>query len=256
MNRLWTIVLAWGCFVAAGWLDSRGSCAENETQQSAALAKIDKLGGVTNVDGKDAKRPVTVLLSKREHATETLRLLKSVDNLRELTLCEWTTDETLQQLDGLDSLVVLNIGVNGGGKFTDAGLRHVAGLTHLQELMIDGGQITDAGLKDLEGLSDLRHLSFYFNTTITGAGLEHLKAAKNLRCVELMCCSKIDDAAIQHLVGMPSLQELWLTCSGHVTDDSIESLRKLSGMKKLVAPQLSGEAKAKLRQALPACEIK
>jgi hypothetical protein len=256
MNRLRKIVLAWACFAASGWINTHGFCVENESQQSAVLAEIDQLGGITKVDAEGAKPPVTVLLSKGEHTAEMLRLLKRVGNLRELTICEWATDETLQQLDGLNSLVVLKIGVNGGGKFTDAGLKHVAGLIHLQELTIDGGQITDAGLENLKGLSDLRHLSFYFNTTITGAGLEHLKAEKNLRCVELMCCSKIDDVSIQHLVGMPSLQELWLTCSRHVTDDSVESLRKLNGLKKLVAPQLSGEAKAKLRRALPACEIK
>ncbi len=256
MNRLRTLALVLGCFATSEWICTLGLCAKGDDEQSAVREEIKNFGTLAEVDEADPERPATVFLFKSEHADEVLKLIKRAHNVRRLVFFDWVTDVALQQLDGLDSVVSLEVGVNGGGKFTDAGLKSIARLTHLQTLLIQSDKVTDAGFEDLKRLSDLRQLSFYFNTKITGAGFEHLKAIPNLQHLKLMCCAKVDDASIQHLVGMPSLQELWLTCSRHVTDGAVEHLKKLSGLKKLVAPQLSAEAKLALHQILPACEIK
>ncbi len=223
---------------------------------SRPYAEIKDLGGFIKVDEADPERSISVVLFEGEHSDEVLKLLKKLHKVRELVFADWVTDASLEQLEGLHDVVKLEVGINGGGKFTDAGLKSVAKLSKLRELLIQSDKVTDAGLANLKELSELRHLSFYFNTRITGAGIEHLKALPKLECLELMCCAKVDDDSIQHLVGMPSLDELWLTCSRHVTDGAVEHLKKLSKLKKLVGAQLSANAKAALHEALPECEIR
>ena len=84
---------------------------------------------------------------------------------------------------------------------TDAGLKHLEGLTHLQGLNLSGTPgITDAGIKHLGALQQLKSLDLG-GTQITDAGLEHLKGLTELpaivaqqpkgdRCRHLRSCYK------------------------------------------------------------------
>jgi hypothetical protein len=57
---------------------------------------------------------------------------------------------------------------------TDSGLKELAGLTNLQDLMLNTTLVTDAGLKELAGLKNLRSLDLR-NTTVTAAGVAALQ---------------------------------------------------------------------------------
>ena len=63
---------------------------------------------------------------------------------------------------------------------TDAGLKHVKGLTQLRDLYLDETKITDAGLEDLRGLTELRTLCLG-DTQVTDAGLANLKGLTQLQ---------------------------------------------------------------------------
>ena len=90
------------------------------------------------------------------------------------------TDAGLKHLKGLSNLRHLGL----GSQVTDAGLKHLKGLTKLRELYLSGTQVTDAGLEHLKGLTGLNHLNLD-NTKVTDAGLEHLKGLSNLRSLSL-----------------------------------------------------------------------
>jgi len=91
------------------------------------------------------------------------------------------TDETLKHLSGLSNLQDLWLDNQG---ITDNGLKHLSGLSNLQELSLNNTAITDNGLKHLSGLSNLQFLSM-FNTKITDEGLKHLSGLKNLQFLRL-----------------------------------------------------------------------
>ena len=69
-------------------------------------------------------------------------------------------------------------------KVTDAGLKHLKGLTKLERLYLSDTKVTDAGLMHLTGLTKLKTLSLR-NTKVTDAGLEHLKGLTELQTLEL-----------------------------------------------------------------------
>ena len=61
-------------------------------------------------------------------------------------------------------------------QITDAGLKEVAKLQNLRDLVLIDTQITDAGLKDIAKLQQLRRLRLS-NTKITKAGVAELQKA-------------------------------------------------------------------------------
>jgi hypothetical protein len=78
---------------------------------------------------------------------------------------------------------------------TDAGLKHLAGLTALQELILWTAGVTDAGLKELKGLKDLRVLALR-GPQVTDAGLVHLKGLKKLERLTLSG-TRVTDAGVK-----------------------------------------------------------
>jgi hypothetical protein len=105
---------------------------------------------------------------------------------------------------------------------TDAGLKELAGLKHLQALDLDSTGVTDAGLKELAGLKGLRAL-FLFNTKVTDAGLKELAGLENLQILSLGS-TKVTDSGLKNLAGLRSLQIL--DCAGtKVTDAGVKTLR-------------------------------
>ena len=69
-------------------------------------------------------------------------------------------------------------------RITDAGLKHLAGLTKLEYLNLQGQHITDEGLKHLSGMTNLQTLSLSFSG-ITDEGLKHLDGFQKLRSLHL-----------------------------------------------------------------------
>jgi Leucine-rich repeat (LRR) protein len=76
------------------------------------------------------------------------------------------TDAGLKHLAGLTKLEYLNL---QGQHITDVGLKHLSGMTHLESLALSFSGITDKGLRHLEGLRKLRNLHLY-GTRVTAAG--------------------------------------------------------------------------------------
>ena len=69
-------------------------------------------------------------------------------------------------------------------RITDAGLRHLAGLTKLEYLNLQGQHITDEGLKHLSGMTNLQSLALSFSG-ITDEGMKHLEGLQKLRSLHL-----------------------------------------------------------------------
>src|SRR5262249_4535489 len=62
-------------------------------------------------------------------------------------------------------------------KVTDADLKELKQLKHLQWLILYGNNVTDAGLKELKELKNLRLLVLFY-TGVTDGGVKELKAAR------------------------------------------------------------------------------
>jgi hypothetical protein len=67
-----------------------------------------------------------------------------------------------------------DLDLSGNRLLGDAGLRHLAGLTHLRSLGLSSVAVTDAGLQPLTRIASLRRLDL-FATTVTGPGIKELR---------------------------------------------------------------------------------
>jgi WD40 repeat protein len=123
--------------------------------------------------------------------------------------------------------VSVNLGGNPRIRITDAGLRHLKGLTKLKVLEfyreLVGVAVTDAGLEQLRGLEALEHLGIAF-AEITNDGLIYLKKLSNLKYLDLRG-TLVTDAGLQHLEDLRNLQALHLGGS-RVTTAGVRSLQK------------------------------
>jgi Leucine-rich repeat (LRR) protein len=145
------------------------------------------------------------------------------------------SDEALARLaknygDHLSALELTNTGI------TDAGLRHLAGLTHLTDLSLRNidrrlarpgaapspNTITDAGLVHLKGLTTLRTLNFG-GLPVTDAGLDAVKDLPNLEQLYLDR-TEVIGSGLGRLKSLPGLTALYLDRSA-VTDEGLDHLK-------------------------------
>ena len=146
------------------------------------------LGGQTGTVSAPAGHVAKVMLSRRFGDDEAVQLAEDFAGLTSL----WelglrgapVTDAGLKHLVGLTSLRSLALGCDEGSGITDAGLAELAKLRSLEELLLYGAHITDAGLAHLATLTVLQKLDLS-NTPITDAGLPHLARIASLRWVNL-----------------------------------------------------------------------
>jgi Leucine-rich repeat (LRR) protein len=137
---------------------------------------------------------------------------------------------------------------------TDAGLKHLRGLTQLQVLTLDSTQVTDAGLEHLRGLTQLRELQLT-NTQVTDAGLGHLRGLTQLQWLSLDR-TQVTDAGLEHLRGLTQLQQLYLD-NTQVADAGLEHLQGLTQLQllSLQSSQVTDAGVAELQKALPNVQI-
>jgi internalin A len=128
-----------------------------------------------------------------------LRPLKSLVSL-ECYPCSNLTNADLVVLDSLKTLEWIHL---GGGAVDDAGLKHFAGLSHLNHLDLEFMRIKGSGLVSLSALS-LRHLS------LRG--------------------TRVDDKAVSRLRKLSRLEELYLWDT-KVTDGCLKYLYTMSRLK-------------------------
>ena len=107
-----------------------------------------------------------------------------------------TSQRDLRHLDLSDSQI------------TDAGLRHLSGLTCLGELRLSDVAITGSGFQNVDRLESLSSLQLAF-TRVSDMELVHLKKMPTLRELTLTGTAITGDG-LQHLSGMESLRQLYL----------------------------------------------
>jgi Leucine rich repeat len=134
-------------------------------------------------------------------------------------------DDDMAHLRTLDRLETLWI--ESRSPCTDAGLRHLSGMTQLHSLSLPRSHVTDAGLTWVSGLTGLKEL--YLNHTAIGdAGLAHLRRLTGLRCLELSG-TRIADDGLVHLEGLDNLGALTLQDT-RITDTGLAHLAGLRSL--------------------------
>jgi len=104
------------------------------------------------------------------------RALAKLTNLRRLEF--QGSPLTAAGLPQLGNLILV------GQDITDAGMKHIEGLTALRGLYLSGMGITDAGLASLETMTELRSLNV-FPSAVTRDGMAALKS--KLPKLEMTC---------------------------------------------------------------------
>lgn len=137
---------------------------------------------------------------------------------------------------------------------TDAGLKHLEGLTDLRMLDLSCTRITGDGLMYLDQMTKLNHL-FLGGTGITDTGLAHLERLTGVNWL-ILSQTRITDAGLAHLKGMVNLEKLDLR-ETQVTDVGLEHLQELANLKRLNldGTRTTDEGVKRLQQVLPRCEI-
>jgi internalin A len=217
-----------------------------------------------------------------------LRALKAASAIEELNLsfAEQITDEGAATVKGWKHLRHLNL---RGTKITDSTLEFLSGVAGLEWLDIGWAQITDTGLGHLASLTNLRHLAMGGNK-LTDTSLEFLRQMPQIEYLDLGGTQRTDsglwtlqltDAGMQSIAGVAELRDLRLAGTA-VTGRGLGLLRSLSklerlnlqGCRKLQADavvimagfkqlrmldlkdsSLDAEAVARIRAALPGCDI-
>ena len=136
----------------------------------------------------------------------------------------------------------------------DPNLPELCELRRLRSLKLSGNRITDAGMGGVGGLTQLRSLGLS-GTAVGDAGLKELRGLRNLESLYLSHTG-VTDAGLDDLAGLTGLRLLDLNGNG-VTDAGIESLARLRGLRRvyLRGTGVTEEGAARLRQALPDCEV-
>ena len=157
-------------------------------------------------------------------------------------------EEPLKALPRLETLGISR------AKVTDAGLKHLAGLSQVKTLYLFGTSITDSGLEHIQAMTQLEHLGIG-ETGITDAGLRYLVALKHLRNLDLTK-TKITGPGLRYLEGLENLRLLYLGQT-NITDAGLEYLKDCHHLKELYLgdTHVTEEGVKKLREALPNCRI-
>lgn len=173
-----------------------------------------------------------------------LAWLNSLPKLTHLSLVG-AVDQDVKAIAGLSSLRALTLSGACAVKFSDEGLRALAGWRQLESLEICeyGGWVSDAGLDVLRNFEKLRRLDLTgcFEVPseglgVTAKGLRVLGELKQLRVLKLNLSAERSMAEVLARVSLLAHLED-LTINGCITD---ERLRMLEGLKKLRRLDLSG----------------
>jgi hypothetical protein len=130
----------------------------------------------------------------------------------------------------LKELKSLWIGVNHR-PITDAGVRHLGGLTALEELDLQGSQISDQGVSALKNLKQLHDLYLSGGRedrtdTLTDAAVDSLLALGKLQRLQLTSTNAaISEQGVRRLATLPDLKELFLS-TGSVSEGLRAELKK------------------------------
>lgn len=202
----------------------------NLTVSEASVEILQNLHHVPKLRHFETSSASSMRWGKRapSEAFEHLRGLLRIESLR-LPKGE-VTDDHLAQIRHLRSLKSLNI---HNAKISDQGLGSIGELTNLIDLRIGWGtsdeeEVTDAGLKHLSGLTRLETLSLWGRKNISDAGLVNLTQLKNIRSLTLYGHGQITDDGMVHIAELSRLQTL--NIPGKISDEGIAHLSALKNL--------------------------
>jgi hypothetical protein len=134
-------------------------------------------------------------------------------------------DDDLRIISQLDQITSLNL--DGSKRLTDKGLRYLARMPQLRELIL-GGQITDRGLEVLDQLRELRVFKMFWQNNISDGGIANLRNCDHLEEVDLLGCNT-GDGAIAALTEKPKL--CCFKTGRNVSDDGLALLHEFPAFK-------------------------
>jgi beta-lactamase regulating signal transducer with metallopeptidase domain/5-hydroxyisourate hydrolase-like protein (transthyretin family) len=169
--------------------------------------------------------------NKRTDTDEAVRVVNAFPRLKRLFLKKGqATDEALANVAGLKDLEMLFIW--DAEKITDAGVKHLAGLTKIQDIHIGNSKIGDGALETFARLPALQHLGLQ-RCAFSDDGLKHLEGMKQLRGLSIgMNRKPITDAGVKHLAGLTMLEQLDLQRTS-LSDEGIAALKDLKNLRHL-----------------------
>jgi hypothetical protein len=177
--------------------------------------------------------------------------LQSLQLIERLVITgEQFSSASLQPLEGL-RVVSLSIEAAGIG---NGGLQHVRHVNNLRELRLWAPDINDAGLEFLARMTELESLDLE-GTSVQGAGLVRLQELPRLSRVTLG--PKTSDGELTSLQLLSHLTELDLRACYQLTQACLGPITEASTLRVLWLPrQLAETDDARIRQALPNCEVR
>lgn len=223
-------------------------------QQELAIRKIMELRGVLRFDYQQQDRSAP----DKPRPPEWLQKAVGEEYFRKVVSVDFAygggakvTDDDLALLAGLPDLTTIELGNNK--TVTDAGLKHLAGLRKLRTLYLYRNTFTGDGLRHLP--RDLECLSLS-KTPIGDAGLAHLAGMRKLKILQLPNTA-ITDRGLAELSGLSSLEDLQLMQTD-ITDAGLEHLKSMPSLQRIAlsGTNVTSQGVARLRQALPHCEIR
>jgi Leucine-rich repeat (LRR) protein len=172
------------------------------------------------------------------------------------------TDSTLEMLAGVPSIVWLDI---GWAQITDTGLDHLSALANLRWLTMGGNKLTDTALQFLRQMPQLEYLdisgtqrtdSGLWSLLLNDAGVQAIASVTDLQELRLNG-TNITGRQLAMLKGLSKLTKLSLQGCKRLRDDGASVLGDFRQLRSvdLKDSGVSPEAAAKLRTALPGCEV-
>jgi Leucine-rich repeat (LRR) protein len=137
------------------------------------------------------------------------------------------------------SLQVLNL---GKVKTTDEGLKSVAGIPQMENIIIDGEGVTNAGMKALAASQSLDTVALSNVKNVTDAGIKELAALPRLQSLILMFCT-LDGSAFEAFAGSMTLKSVSLVLVEGFTDVGAGFLAKLPNLTELKISTMSDKSK-------------
>jgi hypothetical protein len=207
------------------------------------------------------RRLKTLSLSGAHSLTDdALALLKDLDELERVTLDgPKLTDDGLKHMAGWKSLRKLTFyNFIHRGKFTGAGVAHLASLPNLEHFACGGSSFTDAGMDACTKLPKLTDLQIW-HTPVTNAGMAYLPKLTGLRNLRLASqfAPRITDAGLPHIAAIKTLETLSIGETRLTWDGGLKHLKALPNLKRLELNQVEMSAAdlTRLKAALPSIEV-
>jgi hypothetical protein len=244
-------------------------------QKSGVEVKLDPGGHAISVACREAtglkpedfcaigqlRRLETLSIGRAQCLTDDkLALLKDLDEVQRVTFeSARLTDEGFRHMAGWKGLRQLTFyHLINPGKFTGAGLAHLAALPNLEKFACGGSSFTDAGMQACSNLTRLTDLRIW-HTPATDAGVAYLAKLPALRNLKLgaQWTPRITDAALPQLAAIKTLESLSLGETRLTWDGGLRHLKALPNLKKLELDQieLSEADLAQLKSELPGVQV-